>query len=206
MLEIAHASKRCGFFLCSSLCFLQIIGCRLTCFVPPTITGQPSSQTIAVGQPAFFTLAAAGSDPLSYQWLKDGVAIPARPRHHSSRPRPLHLILLHLHRDGKERIWDTPCSSPASLTVVTSGTGNVRFVAPNGNDSNAGTIDQPFLTIQHCATTVAQGSTCEVRAGTYRETVTPNSGVTITAYALEPVLIDGSDPSYRLDPISRVHF
>jgi hypothetical protein len=33
-----------------------------------------------------------------------------------------------------------------------------------------------------------------VRAGTYRETVTPNSGITIAAYNLETVIVDGSEP------------
>jgi hypothetical protein len=85
-------------------------------------------------------------------------------------------------------------SSGATLTVTASTTSNIRFVAPNGSDSNDGSIAAPYLTIQHCATTVASGWTCAIRAGTYRETVTPNSGVTVTAYNFEPVTIDGSDP------------
>lgn len=71
---------------------------------------------------------------------------------------------------------------------------NVRFVAPTGSDENPGTLDQPYRTIQKCATTIMSGATCAVRAGTYRETVTPNSGSTITSYNGEPVTIDGSDP------------
>ena len=70
----------------------------------------------------------------------------------------------------------------------------VSFVAANGSDSNPGTAGQPYLTIQKCATTVASGSVCAVRAGTYRETVTPSSGVTIEAYGAEQVTVDGSDP------------
>jgi len=69
-----------------------------------------------------------------------------------------------------------------------------RFVAPNGNDSNAGTLSQPYLTIQKCATSVYGGSACMVRAGTYHETVTPNSGITIVPYNGESVMIDGTDP------------
>ena len=34
---------------------------------------------------------------------------------------------------------------------------------------------------------------CVIRAGTYHETVTPNSGITIGPYAGEPVTVDGSD-------------
>jgi uncharacterized protein (TIGR03437 family) len=69
-----------------------------------------------------------------------------------------------------------------------------RVVAPNGNDSNPGTLSQPYLTIQKCATSVYGGSTCMVRAGIYHETVTPNSGITIIPYNSESVTIDGTDP------------
>jgi outer membrane protein assembly factor BamB len=41
----------------------------------PQITAQPSSQTVAVGQTAIFSVAATGSAPLAYQWSKDGSSI-----------------------------------------------------------------------------------------------------------------------------------
>ncbi len=41
----------------------------------PTITTQPVSQTVAVGQTATFSVAAAGTTPLSYQWQKGGVSV-----------------------------------------------------------------------------------------------------------------------------------
>jgi Immunoglobulin domain len=40
--------------------------------VPPTITTQPSAQTVTAGQTATFTVAASGTAPLSYQWQKNG--------------------------------------------------------------------------------------------------------------------------------------
>ena len=43
---------------------------------PPTITTQPSNQDVIVGQTAAFSVAAAGTAPLSYQWQKDTTAIP----------------------------------------------------------------------------------------------------------------------------------
>ena len=43
--------------------------------VAPAITTQPASQSVALGQPAVFTVTAKGSDPLSYQWQKNGVDI-----------------------------------------------------------------------------------------------------------------------------------
>ncbi len=43
--------------------------------IAPTITTQPSSQTIAEGATATFSVVAAGSAPLSYQWQSNGTPI-----------------------------------------------------------------------------------------------------------------------------------
>ena len=43
--------------------------------VAPTITTQPQSQTVTVGQTATFSVVASGTAPLSYQWKKSGTAI-----------------------------------------------------------------------------------------------------------------------------------
>jgi hypothetical protein len=43
--------------------------------VAPSIVTAPLSQTIAVGQNGLFVVAASGSDPLTYQWFKNGTAI-----------------------------------------------------------------------------------------------------------------------------------
>src|ERR1700689_569034 len=68
--------------LCKLLVLIPILpllnGCVtpvFNCFIPPSITGQPSGQSIAVGQSAIFTVAASGTAPLSFQWLKNGAAI-----------------------------------------------------------------------------------------------------------------------------------
>ncbi|HEY0512412.1 MAG TPA: PA14 domain-containing protein [Thermoanaerobaculia bacterium] len=42
----------------------------------PAITTQPANRTVTVGQSATFTAAASGTAPLSYQWRRNGVAIP----------------------------------------------------------------------------------------------------------------------------------
>src|SRR6266478_499676 len=44
--------------------------------VAPSITSQPTSQTVTAGQTASFTVIATGTPPLSYQWKKSGTAIP----------------------------------------------------------------------------------------------------------------------------------
>jgi Domain of unknown function (DUF4091)/Immunoglobulin domain/Immunoglobulin I-set domain len=43
--------------------------------VAPSITTQPSNQTVTAGQTASFRVAAAGTAPLSYEWQRNGVAI-----------------------------------------------------------------------------------------------------------------------------------
>jgi len=43
--------------------------------VAPTITTQPSNQTIFAGQTATFSVVANGTSPLSYQWRQNGTAI-----------------------------------------------------------------------------------------------------------------------------------
>jgi hypothetical protein len=44
----------------------------LTVNVPPTITTQPTNQTVRQGSNAVFTVTAAGTAPLSYRWLFNG--------------------------------------------------------------------------------------------------------------------------------------
>ncbi len=43
--------------------------------VAPSITTQPTNQTVTEGQTATFMVVASGTSPLSYQWQKNGVAI-----------------------------------------------------------------------------------------------------------------------------------
>lgn len=47
----------------------------LTVNIPPTISTQPASQSGFVGGTATFTVTAAGTSPLSFQWKKNGSAI-----------------------------------------------------------------------------------------------------------------------------------
>ncbi|MCK4553185.1 right-handed parallel beta-helix repeat-containing protein, partial [Candidatus Pacearchaeota archaeon] len=75
---------------------------------------------------------------------------------------------------------------------------NAYYVAKNGNDSNLGTEDQPWLTIQKSADTMTAGDTVYIMAGNYNERVwLKNSGsvdnyITYTAYPGDTVTIDGT--------------
>ena len=72
-------------------------------------------------------------------------------------------------------------------------------VSPSGSDSAPGTLSQPFRTIQKAASIMVAGDTAFIRAGVYRETVTPkNSGtqnapITCMPYNGESVTVSGAD-------------
>ena len=52
---------------------IYLAGSAGKCFTPtvPTITSQPTNQTVVVGQTASFSVTASGTPPLSYQWSFD---------------------------------------------------------------------------------------------------------------------------------------
>jgi|Deesub1362A_J573_1020465.scaffolds.fasta_scaffold00688_3 hypothetical protein len=87
---------------------------------------------------------------------------------------------------------------PSHISPV-SAQGNVYYVAPYGSDSNPGTMEQPFRTIQRAADIVQPGDTVYVREGIYNEEVTiktsgtPNDYITFKAYPGETVVLDGNN-------------
>lgn len=95
---------------------------------------------------------------------------------------------------------DPAVSASAVVTLVTQpATGTTYYVSTSGNDSNPGTISQPWRTIQHAADSVTAGDTVYVRAGVYNEIVTiPVSGsassgfVTFSSYPGELATVDGT--------------
>jgi hypothetical protein len=72
------------------------------------------------------------------------------------------------------------------------------YVSPTGDDSNPGTMEAPWRTIQHAADAAAAGSTVNVRGGVYEERVTINASgnarggyVTFRSYPGETAILDG---------------
>ena len=86
----------------------------------------------------------------------------------------------------KERFLGLLLSRPVQAATYT--------VALSGADSNAGSAQAPFRTIQKCASTAVSGDTCRIRAGTYRETVTPAANnVIYEAEGTAVVTVSGAD-------------
>ncbi|HKQ40600.1 MAG TPA: PHB depolymerase family esterase [Verrucomicrobiae bacterium] len=54
--------------------FLHVIGAGAQS-VAPSITTQPADRAIALGSPVIFSVTAAGTAPLSYQWRKEGINV-----------------------------------------------------------------------------------------------------------------------------------
>src|SRR6056297_1060259 len=95
------------------------------------------------------------------------------------------------------------CSIPGftSTTGTLNPEENVYYVAKGGNDQNPGTLDSPWLTIQHAAENLAAGDTVHIREGTYHESVYFGQGgskgnpITFLAYFNEIPVIDGTGVS-----------
>lgn len=70
-----------------------------------------------------------------------------------------------------------------------------------GHDSNDGSADKPFKTIEHCAAATAalsadgqMSTVCRVLTGVYRETVNATSGLILQGHGSGPVVISGLEP------------
>jgi Immunoglobulin domain len=148
--------------------------------IAPSITTQPSNQTVTEGQTANFSVIASGTAPLSYQWKKGGVAIGG----------------------ATGSFYTTPATSladnGASFTVtVTNTAGNIT--------SNAATLTvnalppPPSITAQPANQTVTAGQTA-----TFSVTAT-GAGVITYQWNKNGVAIGGANnPSYTTPPTANV--
>ncbi|TAH37484.1 hypothetical protein EYC59_00005, partial [Candidatus Saccharibacteria bacterium] len=77
-------------------------------------------------------------------------------------------------------------------------TGNIRYVATNGNDGSAGGASNPYATLSKAYSASASGDTIVVRGGTYRQgnvTIAANKPVRIVAYPGEIPVFNGATPA-----------
>ena len=95
---------------------------------------------------------------------------------------------------------DPSQSATATVTLLAvAPKGTTYYVATNGSDSNPGTEQQPWRTIQHAAENVSAGDTVLVRGGVYNEHVatrasgnTSNGYITLSSYPGETATLDGT--------------
>jgi hypothetical protein len=86
---------------------------------PPSITNQPVNQTVTTGQTATFTVTAAGTGPLTYQWSNGGVAIPGATSSSYTTPPTVSGNSGSSYTVTVTNTAGTVTSSPATLTVTT---------------------------------------------------------------------------------------
>lgn len=100
---------------------------------------------------------------------------------------------------SSKRIYNYHILSLILFTILTQSIQAQYYVSPSGSDSNPGTFQLPFKTIQKAADLLVAGDTCYIMNGKYREQVIPaNNGVlgnpiVFTSYNNERVVILGSD-------------
>jgi hypothetical protein len=119
----------------------------------PAIVTQPVSLAVTAGQTATFLVTASGTQPLSYQWMKNGVAIPGATNLSYTTPATT------LSDSGSQftvvinNVTNTPVTSspPAVLTVNTMPTVAIPTISPNG-----GTFTATVSVTLTCATANAQ--------------------------------------------------
>jgi hypothetical protein len=95
----------------------------LTVILPPSITAQPAAQTQAVGASANFSVTAAGTAPLAYQWLKNSATVANGTKYSGATAATLTVAMLATTDAGNFSVVITNLagsvtSSVAPLTVV----------------------------------------------------------------------------------------
>ncbi|MBK1879899.1 right-handed parallel beta-helix repeat-containing protein [Pelagicoccus mobilis] len=88
----------------------------------------------------------------------------------------------------------------AALVTSVSISAKTVFVSKDGSDSNPGTIDAPYASIQKAVDSLGAGDECFIRQGVYEEVIEvrvsgeDGSPIRIAAYRDEHVVIDGTRP------------
>ena len=123
---------------------------------PPSITTEPVSQDVIVGQTATFSITATGTDPLSYQWLENGTVIDGATSSSYTTPPAT--------SSDDRSLFTVVVTNDAGATASNTGTLNVHT-----------TSTAVAITVSPTSATVAPGST-----QLFVATVTGNSNTAVT--------------------------
>ena len=105
----------------------------------PAITQQPQNQTVPVGGSATFTVAASGSQPLSYQWQRNSVDIPGATSSSYTLANVQASDNGATFRCRVSNAFGTTTSNPATLTIDNNQPPVATIVSPSGGTRyNAG--------------------------------------------------------------------
>lgn len=137
----------------------------------PLITQQPSSVTVASGQPAILNVSVIGDAPLTYQWKKGGVDIP------TATGSSYAIASAQALDTGAYTVMITngtgnQISAPAVLVV---GTKHILYVKANAAGANNGSSwADAYTSLTSALSAAVDGDEIWVAAGIYKPTVVGN--------------------------------
>ena len=167
---------------------IPVSGTATATAVAPTITTPPASRTVTAGQTATFTVVAAGTAPLSYQWQKSGANIAGATSASYTTPATATSDSGSTYRVVVSNSAGTVTSAAATLTV------------------NAATV-APTITTAPASQTVTAGQTATftvVAAGTaplsyqWQKSGANIAGATSTSYTTPATATSDSGSTYRV--------
>jgi hypothetical protein len=100
-------------------------------------------------------------------------------------------------RPAQNSLSPPPAHGAALPARLPPSTGQTFYVATTGSDSNPGTLEAPWRTVQHALDVLQPGQRALVRTGTYAESLsvsragTPTAPITIENYSGERPLVNG---------------
>ena len=132
--------------------------------MPPVFTVQPVPLAVVVDDAGSFTATAVGTDPISYQWMKDGVPIPGA-NATTFNIANAQLTDAAAYAVVASNAFGSVISDTATLTVGETLAGDI-YVSPSGSDADPGTLAQP-TSLAKAIVTIEPGHTIYMRGGTY---------------------------------------
>jgi hypothetical protein len=115
----------------------------------------------------------------------------------AASPRSVLISQLVAIRPAQSSLSPPPAHGAALPPRLPPSTGQTFYVATTGSDSNPGTLEAPWRTVQHALDVLQPGQRALVRAGTYAESLsvsragTPTAPITIENYSGERPLVNG---------------
>jgi len=173
------------FAILSTGCAGLVSGTNGGILAAPSVTTEPTGQTVTEGQTATFNVAAAGSAPLNYQWNKNGTAISGATSPSYSTPAT------------------TTSDDGAQFTALVSN--NLGSVTSSPVSLHVRRRIAPSITTQPASQTVTTGQTATfsvVAAGTtplnyqWNKNGTAISGATSSSYTIPPTTISDNGAQF----------